>query len=144
MSCEVRALVPIPIAQAAVIRMAGQALQRLGYPHAANLSIAFVGDRRMSALNRQYRRTSGPTDVLSFPGAGHELGEIVISVPQAKRQSRRFRQTVRAEIELLLVHGLLHLAGYDHKNSGDRLRMERAEQRLLSGKSLIRRAHETS
>jgi probable rRNA maturation factor len=72
----------------------------------------------MRTLNRRYRRKDRTTDVLAFPaGGGGEplLGDIVISVPYASRQARRRGEPVSREIERLLVHGLLHLSGYDHE-----------------------------
>jgi probable rRNA maturation factor len=78
--------------------------------------VLFCGDRRMRTLNRVYRRKDRTTDVLAFPAGGGELlGDIVISVPYASRQARRRGEPVSREIERLLVHGLLHLSGYDHE-----------------------------
>jgi probable rRNA maturation factor len=80
------------------------------------VSVYFCGDRRMRTLNRRYRRQDRPTDVLSFPaGGGALLGDIVISVPYAARQARRRRQPTGAELDRLLLHGYLHLLGYDHE-----------------------------
>jgi probable rRNA maturation factor len=70
----------------------------------------------MRTLNRRYRRKDRSTDVLAFPAGGEELfGDIVISVPYASRQARRRGEPPSREIERLLVHGLLHLHGYDHE-----------------------------
>ena len=78
----------------------------------------FCADTRMRALNRRYRGQDRPTDVLAFPagdaGSGF-LGDIVISVPYAEREARRRREPGAREIDRLLVHGLLHLMGYDHE-----------------------------
>jgi len=93
------------------------------------VSVYFCGDRRMRALNRRYRRRDRPTDVLSFPaGGGALLGDIVISVPYATRQARRRRQPASAELDRLLLHGYLHLLGYDHET--DRGQMDALEARL--------------
>jgi len=106
-----------------------------------NVSLVFIDDRRMRILNRQYRRKTGTTDVLSFEGGGpDDFGEILISVPQARRQAKEYDHSLRSEIELLIVHGLLHLAGYDHHRPTDRIRMQRRERQLLDGRSLIRRS----
>jgi len=81
-----------------------------------DVSVLFCGDVRMRTLNRTYRRKNRSTDVLAFPAGGGELlGDIVISVPYASRQARRRGEPVSKEIERLLVHGLLHLSGYDHE-----------------------------
>jgi probable rRNA maturation factor len=83
----------------------------------------------MRALNRRYRRKDRPTDVLSFPaGGGGLLGDIVISVPYATRQARRRRQPASAELDRLLLHGYLHLLGYDHET--DQGQMDALEARL--------------
>ncbi len=82
------------------------------------VSVLFCADRRMRALNRRYRGLDRPTDGLAFPaeGAGRGfLGDIVISVPYAAREARRRREPHAREIDRLLVHGLLHLMGYDHE-----------------------------
>lgn len=97
-----------------------------------------VDDAAMAALNRTYRGVAGPTDVLAFPmtegrfgGLSPDLlGDVVISAETARRQARRTGRDLRAELALLLVHGLLHLVGYDHGRPADRRRMRR-EQRLI-------------
>ena len=84
----------------------------------------------MRQLNRRYRRRDRPTDVLAFPAdrsAGH-LGDIVISVPYAARQARRRREPRAREIDRLLLHGYLHLLGYDHET--DDGEMDALETRL--------------
>jgi probable rRNA maturation factor len=81
-----------------------------------DVSVLFCGDRRMRTLNRRYRRKDRSTDVLAFPaGGGGLLGDIVVSIPYAFRQARRRGEPVAREIDRLLVHGLLHLSGYDHE-----------------------------
>ena len=80
------------------------------------VSVMFCGDRKIRTLNRRYRRKDRPTDVLAFPGAaGGFLGDIAISVPYAARQARRRGEPVSREIDRLLLHGFLHLLGYDHE-----------------------------
>ncbi len=94
----------------------------------------------MRTLNRTYRKKDRTTDVLSFPfreGAfaslhAHVLGDIVISLPMAARQAKAAGEPLRREIDRLLVHGLLHLLGYDHERGGKQERvMQAAERRLL-------------
>jgi probable rRNA maturation factor len=140
MGCEVAAVVRLPETRTFFRRRLDAALRALHYnPKTVTVSLAFVGDTAMRRLNQRYRRKPGTTDVLSFPGRRPELGEIVISVPQARRQARRYGTTVIQELLLLSVHGLLHLAGYRHRRPRDRQRMQTAEQRLL-GQSLIYRS----
>ncbi len=76
----------------------------------------FCGDRKIRALNRRYRRKDRPTDVLAFPGAADGfLGDIVIAVPYAARQAKRRGEPPSREMDRLLLHGFLHLLGYDHE-----------------------------
>jgi probable rRNA maturation factor len=106
------------------------------------VSVLFTNDALIHELNRSYRGKDKPTDVLSFPQEedwgsmihSPSLGDIVISVETAKRQSKKFGVTYRNEILRLLTHGLLHLAGYDHENVPPKKaqRMRRAERRILA------------
>jgi probable rRNA maturation factor len=94
-----------------------------------SFSAVLVSDRRIRELNRRYRKRSAATDVLSFPlRENGYLGEVVISASTARRQARRYRHRVEEEIMLLLLHGVLHLLGYDHET--DRGRMARREHTL--------------
>jgi probable rRNA maturation factor len=94
------------------------------------VSVVLAGDRLVRRLNRQYRGKDRSTDVLAFPGEGGEegLGDVVISVPMAERNARREGHTVLQELDILALHGLLHLLGYDHETDGGR--MNRLELRL--------------
>jgi probable rRNA maturation factor len=99
-------------------------------------TIVFVSDRRMRELNRVWRGKRGTTDVLSFsPGpdefenpGGSNLGDVVISVEQAARQAKENNLSLDHEISQLILHGLIHLCGYDH--STDNGSMDRLEMRL--------------
>jgi len=96
-----------------------------------SLGIRFAGDREVRRVNRTFRGKDKPTDVLSFPGApednGH-LGDILISLPTARRQAKAVGQPVERELKVLLLHGILHCMGYDHET--DDGTMERLEKRL--------------
>ena len=102
----------------------------------AGVTIAFVSDRAMSELNRMWRHKRGTTDVLSFPAEqdqfekaeGDRLGDVVISVEQAARQAKENGLTLDQEIAQLILHGLVHLCGYDHAT--DEGEMDRLELRL--------------
>lgn len=102
----------------------------------ASATIVFVSDRAMSELNHRWRGQRGTTDVLSFPAAqdkfeksqGLNLGDVVISVEQAARQAKQNKLSLNLEISQLILHGLLHLCGYDH--STDNGEMNRLERRL--------------
>lgn len=97
------------------------------------LSVLFCGDARMRRLNRDFRRQDKTTDVLAFPAAeGALLGDIVVSVPYAARQARRRGEPRAREIERLLVHGYLHLLGFDHEtDTGEMEALEAALRKRL-------------
>jgi probable rRNA maturation factor len=103
---------------------------------AASATIAFVSDRAMRELNRLWRHQRGTTDVLSFPAEqdrferteGTRLGDVVISIEQAARQAKQNRFTLNEEVAQLILHGLIHLCGYDHATDGGE--MDRLELRL--------------
>ena len=103
-----------------------------------------TGDARMRALNRAWRRRDNPTDVLSFRPADARvpaspddrvpclLGDVVINLDAAARQARERKLTLAAEVRRLLVHGIVHLAGYDHERGlRDARRMRALERRVL-------------
>ncbi len=101
----------------------------------AELSLALVIDSEIHSLNRQYRGIDKPTDVLSFPLADalqpSLLGDVVISVETAARQAQRRGHSLREELQTLLIHGILHLLGYDHEISrSEALRMHRKEREV--------------
>ncbi|HMO25517.1 MAG TPA: rRNA maturation RNase YbeY [Tepidisphaeraceae bacterium] len=101
------------------------------------LSIALVGNARMSALHAQFLGISGPTDVLTFPletdpRGRVTSGEIVVCVPYAQRQARRRGIIAKDELLLYCIHGLLHLSGYDDTTRSGYHRMHAAEDRLLT------------
>ena len=98
-----------------------------------DVSVALVSDRRMRALNRQFRGKDAVTDVLSFPasrtpGVTPFLGDVVIASGVATQQAQAAGHSVQTEIRVLALHGLLHLLGYDHDT--DEGKMARVEARL--------------
>jgi len=108
-------------------------LRQLALQVAANfqsLSIVLVSDLAMARFNQQYHATAGTTDVLSF-GYEDGHGELIISVPRAVAQARQFRTTPSRELALYVVHGILHLQGYDDLTPSPRRRMRAAERRWL-------------
>jgi probable rRNA maturation factor len=106
-----------------VLRAAARKLKVTG-----EIALVLAGDGTLHRLNRDYRGKDKPTDVLSFPGEEAGLGDIVISVPTAERNARRLGRTLPQEIDVLALHGFLHVLGYDHET--DDGTMERLEQRL--------------
>lgn len=88
-------------------------------------TLALVGDERIRELNRQFRGFDEATDVLSFPSSLPYLGDIVVSVDTAERQARRRGTTLALQLQVLALHGFLHLLGYDHESdSGEMRRLE--------------------
>jgi probable rRNA maturation factor len=108
----------------------------------AELSILFVGDERIRVLNRQYLQRDKPTNVLAFPmregeSSGFQpnlLGDLVISVETAKRQSMQFGLNEMSMVTLLMIHGILHLVGYDHERS-----KKEAQHMALKQKQLLQK-----
>lgn len=109
----------------------------------SELSVELVGNVRIRRLNRTYRKKDQITDVLAFPireammprgvqGPSVMLGDVVVSVPVAVRQAKETGRSVDEEVATLLVHGVLHLCGYDHERSRrEALRMSRRERAVL-------------
>lgn len=97
----------------------------------AEVGVRLMDDAAIQRLNRDFRGHDTPTDVLSFPaGTGDYLGDLAVSVETARRQAREHGHAVEIEIEILLLHGLLHLLGYDHEtDDGQMRRRERALRR---------------
>ena len=121
-------------------------LSQESQPENTEVSVSFVTDDVIAQLNEKYRQLQGPTVVLSFECDGYEsdveipvvndevfeLGDVVIAPDVAIRQSYEFGTTFEEEISLLLVHGLLHLCGYDHIEDDDAEVMEGREAQILA------------
>lgn len=117
----------------------------------AEISVKFVNDEEIHALNRDYRNVDRSTDVLSFPlgedgvydinndTGAKMLGDIVISIDHAKAQAEEYGHTLEREIGFLTVHSMLHLLGYDHENGGlEAVRMREKEETALTQLGLKR------
>ncbi|MBU4601454.1 rRNA maturation RNase YbeY [Candidatus Parcubacteria bacterium] len=96
------------------------------------LSIAFVGDKTIRGLNKAYRGVEKTTDVLTFSGEDEFLGEIIVNYRQVKKQAKKFNNSVRQELIFILVHGLLHLLGYDDQTEKGRMEMERMGEEFIN------------
>ena len=111
----------------------------------SSVTVCFVSDAEIARMNQKFRKKSGPTDVLSFPAetrkkalaprrkagvraASAYLGDIAISAATARRNAARFGRTFPAEVRVLILHGVLHLLGFDHET--DRGEMNRVEAKL--------------
>lgn len=104
------------------------------------VNILVSGNRRLQELNRKFRHKNGPTDVLSFLSDG--VGDIAISLEMARRNAARYRHSLADELKILVLHGMLHLAGHDHEvDNGTMAELEtRLRARLKLPGSLIARA----
>jgi probable rRNA maturation factor len=110
----------------------------------ADVGVVVTGDATVRDLNRRYRGEDAPTDVLSFafgedagefvlpPGESTRLGDVAISLPAARRQAKQAGHSLEREVALLLVHGLLHLLGYDHATDDDARVMRSRVSALLT------------
>ncbi|GAV31150.1 MAG: rRNA maturation RNase YbeY [Anaerosomatales bacterium] len=131
---------PEPLALDAFERLARHVLTMESAPEESELSIAIVDVEEMARLNEQYRGIEGPTDVLSFgcddpclatEGEPIVLGDVIIAPEVAERQAQELGVTVESELNLLLVHGILHLFGYDHESDEDAAVMQARERAVL-------------
>lgn len=106
------------------------------------ISVVFVGSGRMQKLNKKYRKKNRATDVLSFRGsldficpedAGKYLGEIVVCLREVKKQAMRAKKSFKQEFAHVLIHGVLHLVGYEHDENAEALeKMHAREKKIIS------------
>jgi len=120
------------------LELAARAVLDLSDVPDADLTIVLVDDARIQALNRGFLAHDAPTDVLSFPAdepdpeTGRQyLGDVVISLARAAEQARERGHAVESEMQLLVVHGVLHLLGHDHAEAGEKERMWAAQAGAL-------------
>jgi probable rRNA maturation factor len=119
-------------------RAAVQTLEHEGLSEGSSFSIVITDDAQLRLLNHQYLGIDAPTDVLSFPadytdpdtGAPY-LGDIIISFPRSEAQASAAGHPLKDELQLLVVHGVLHLLGYDHIEEEDKARMWAAQEEIL-------------
>jgi len=135
---------PEPLDLTAFERLAGFVLEREDVPEAVELSVAVVDEHEMAQLNARYRGFEEPTDVLSFgcddpcPVESDQpiaIGDVVVAPAVAERQALELGHTVEHELNLLLVHGILHLLGYTHDSEDDSAVMQQRERALLDAYS---------
>jgi probable rRNA maturation factor len=114
-------------------------------PVDAEITIVLTDDAQLHELNREYLGVDAPTDVLSFPASETDpetgapyLGDILISIPRAREQAQAAGHPVEAEVQLLVVHGTLHLLGYDHAEAEEKARMWNAQAEVMSRLGLSR------
>ena len=119
-------------------RAARTALEHQSQSLDSDLSIILTDDARLHELNLNYLGVDAPTDVLSFPASETDpetgaryIGDILISVPRAQAQADAAGHALEAEVQLLVVHGVLHLIGHDHVEADDKARMWKAQTEIL-------------
>ncbi len=124
-------LAPGIIERAALAVLAHQSID-------GDLTIVLTDDTQLQELNHDYLGIDAPTDVLSFPASETDpetgrryLGDILVSVPRAEEQAHAAGQALEAEVQLLVVHGTLHLLGHDHARVEDKARMWKAQAEIL-------------
>ncbi len=103
-----------------------------------NLSVVLTDNRRLHKLNRDYLGVDAPTDVLSFPASESDpetgvlyIGDILISVPYATKGAKQAGNSLEAELQLLVVHGVLHLLGHDHAKPKEKAKMWKVQAEIL-------------
>jgi probable rRNA maturation factor len=111
-------------------KLAGRAAKLAKLPH-QSLEISLVSDKKIAELNEKFHQTRGPTDILTFDYAENNAAELIISLDHAHQNAARFGNSARKEIQLYVVHGILHLAGFDDATPSQQKKMRAAESRLL-------------
>jgi len=107
------------------------------------ITVILVGNQKIRSLNKQYRHKDKVTDVLSFAQAEgeqialpqkepHYLGDIFIAYPQVIKQAKKYNYSVKEEFSLLLIHGCLHLFGYEHKTKKEDLQMKQIQDKVMT------------
>jgi len=121
---------PGVIAPGILKKAALKTLVHQAVPESVDITIVLADDPRLQALNRDYLGIDSPTDVLSFPAdetdpetGDRYLGDILLSVPRAAQQAKTAGHSLEAEAQLLVVHGVLHLLGFDHADAEEKARM---------------------
>ena len=129
---ECTGVFPAGITRALVQKLGREAYRYAGGKGGVSVTVATIDDRTMRRLNLRHRGQDKTTDVLSFRYAESmfvdsekitPLGDIMISVPQVRRQAKRIGRSITQEFSLMIVHGMLHLMGYDHETIADETRM---------------------
>lgn len=120
-------------------RAARAALEHESQSPEAELSIILTNDARLHELNLNYLGVDAPTDVLSFPSSETDpetgaqyIGDILISIPRARAQAEAAGHLLEAEVQLLVVHGTLHLLGHDHAEPEEKIGMWNAQAEILN------------
>lgn len=115
----------------ALVKQVAARFARVYKIKAKEISIAFVSDAEMKKINQTYRGLNRPTDVLSFEGEGDDFGEIILDYNQIKRQAGKFDNSAHEELIFILVHGLLHLLGYNDETEKEKAEMIKMGEQFI-------------
>ena len=144
----------VPVDVGAIRRLAASVLEAERCPPESEVSVMLVGDIEMADYNRRFLERSGPTDVISLPieelspgrpptaapaGPPVMLGDVIIAPGYVRDQAARLEVEFEDEVALMVVHGVLHLLGYDHQDNGEADAMEERERMILSAAGRKRR-----
>ncbi len=128
----------LPLEKSVLTNAARQTLEYTHSPGNSSLTIVLGNDNLLHKLNLKYRHVDAPTDVLSFPSGELDpdtsdmyLGDVIVSLPRAQEQAASHGHLTEDELQLLVVHGTLHLLGYDHGETDDRKRMQAAQDGIM-------------
>jgi probable rRNA maturation factor len=132
-----------PFPQNLLERAVNAALAHESQPLDSELSIVLTDEARLQQLNRDYLGIDAPTDVLSFPASETDpetgaryIGDILISMPRARAQAESAGHPLQWEVQLLVIHGILHLLGHDHAEPEEKARMWNAQAEILESLGL--------
>jgi probable rRNA maturation factor len=135
---QVKRSVKLNVEKRILSRAAQATLEQENAPAQSEMSIVIGNDALLKQLNQQYRSIETTTDVLAFPTDDRDfesdsvyLGDIVISLPRAEEQASFEKHSLADELQLLVVHGTLHLLGHDHHEDGEKSRMQSAQDTIL-------------
>jgi probable rRNA maturation factor len=137
--------------EVALRRLAAEVLSQEGVAEQTELSLIITDDEALRELNRRFRGVDAPTDVLAFGSDSEEhfvtapenppyLGDVVISYQRALAQAEELGHAVVEELRLLVIHGILHLLGYDHQEETTARKMREREEHILSNSQMVGRS----
>jgi probable rRNA maturation factor len=136
---QIKRKIKLPVQKSILLHAAQLTLDLENMTCESSLSVVMGDDLLLTKLNLQYRGIDSTTDVLSFPASEHDpdtnllyLGDVVISLPRAEFQASIGGHPLEEELQLLVVHGTLHLLGYDHLIKTDKKKMQAAQERVLN------------
>jgi probable rRNA maturation factor len=136
-SLELNNTTKTPVCRRSLERLLNLAQKTSKYRGKALVSLGVVGNQKIRQLNKTYRKIDKVTDVLSFENSDSEyaedpIGEILVCLPVAKAQAKKIKHSLKKEVNRLVLHGFLHLIGYDHEKESEAAKMESLETKILN------------